>query len=104
VVTWIHLTKDWYSHCVRLEHNSSRSRDIKISNIDDLTDTLKDVDHSKRHIVFLDGYTSAGSKHIDVQQACYNWVGLNRKNRRLVVVCSIYVGSLLKKTSRRLRK
>ncbi|EGF80872.1 hypothetical protein BATDEDRAFT_24341 [Batrachochytrium dendrobatidis JAM81] len=89
VVTWIHLYIDCYPVCVRLEGNSKKSQEIYDSNIDKLFDILHKVDESKQHIVFIDGYTSNGQKHIDVQQACYSWLEEDREKRRLVVVCSM---------------
>ena len=47
------------------------------------------MDESKQHIVFIDGYTLKGDKHIDVQKACYSWLKKDREKRRLVVVCSM---------------
>ncbi|EGF80874.1 hypothetical protein BATDEDRAFT_24349 [Batrachochytrium dendrobatidis JAM81] len=78
---------DCYPVCVRLEGDSKKSQEIYDSNIDKLFDILHKVDESKQHIVFIDGYTSNGQKHIDVQQACYSWLEKDRKKRRLVVVC-----------------
>ncbi|KAK5665313.1 hypothetical protein QVD99_008145 [Batrachochytrium dendrobatidis] len=89
VVTWIHLYIDCYPVCVRLEGDSKKSQEIYDSNIDKLFDILHKVDESKQHIVFIDGYTSNGQKHIDVQQACYSWLEEDREKRRLVVVCSM---------------
>ena len=89
VVTWIHLGRDNYPVCVRLEGDSKKSREIRESKIDLLCDILEEVDESKQHIVFIDGYTRNGPKHIDVQQACYSWLKEDREKRRLVVVCSM---------------
>ncbi|OAJ44884.1 hypothetical protein BDEG_28068 [Batrachochytrium dendrobatidis JEL423] len=89
VVTWIHLYIDCYPVCVRLEGDSKKSQEIYDSNIDKLFDILHKVDESKQHIVFIDGYTSNGQKHIYVQQACYSWLEEDREKRRLVVVCSM---------------
>ncbi|OAJ40780.1 hypothetical protein BDEG_24481 [Batrachochytrium dendrobatidis JEL423] len=89
VVTWIHLYIDCYPVCVRLEGDSKKSQEIYDSNIDKLFDILHKVDESKQHIVFIDGYTSNGQKHIDVQQACYSWLEEDREKGRLVVVCSM---------------
>ncbi|KAJ8327856.1 hypothetical protein O5D80_003253 [Batrachochytrium dendrobatidis] len=83
VVTWIHLYIDCYPVCVRLEGDSKKSQEIYDSNIDKLFDILHKVDESKQHIVFIDGYTSNGQKHIDVQQACYSWLEEDREKRRL---------------------
>jgi DNA polymerase III delta prime subunit len=88
VVTWIHLG-DYYPVCVRLEGDSKKSRKIYDSNIEELFDILEEVDESKQHIVFIDGYTLNGDKHIDVQKACYSWLQEDREKRRLVVVCSM---------------
>ncbi|KAJ8328654.1 hypothetical protein O5D80_002643 [Batrachochytrium dendrobatidis] len=74
---------DRYPVCVRLEGDSKKSQEIYDSNIDKLFDILHKVDESKQHIVFIDGYTSNGQKHIDVQQACYSWLEEDREKRRL---------------------
>jgi KaiC/GvpD/RAD55 family RecA-like ATPase len=89
IVTWIHLDRADYPVCVRLEGDSKKSREIYDSNIDDLFDILEEVDESKQHIVFIDGYTLNGDKHIDVQKACYSWLKKDREKRRLVIVCSM---------------
>ena len=89
IVTWIHLQRARYPLCVRLEGDLKKSREIYDSNIDELFDILEEVDESKQHIVFLDGYTLNGYKHIDVQMACYSWLEKDREKRRLVVVCSM---------------
>ncbi|EGF78076.1 hypothetical protein BATDEDRAFT_26764 [Batrachochytrium dendrobatidis JAM81] len=68
VVTWIHLYIDRYPVCVRLESDSKKSQEIYDSNIDKLFDILHKVDESKQHIVFIDGYTSNGQKHIDEEE------------------------------------
>jgi hypothetical protein len=72
-----------------LEGDSKKSREIYDSNIDELFDILEEVHKSKQHIVFIDGYTLNGDKHIDVQKACYSWLKKDREKRRLVVVCSM---------------
>jgi hypothetical protein len=89
VVTWIHLSRAYYPVCVRLEGDFKKSQEIYDSNIDKLFDILEEVDRSKQHIVFIDGYTLNGDKHIDVQKACYSWLKKDREKRRLVVVCSM---------------
>jgi hypothetical protein len=89
VITWIHLDRADYPVCVRLEGDSKKSREIYDSNIEELFDILEEVDKSKQHIVFIDGYTLNGRKHIDVQQACYSWLKKDREKRRLVLVCSM---------------
>jgi adenylate kinase family enzyme len=89
VVTWIRLRRRDYPQCLRLEKDCDKSMEIHDSNIDELFDILGEVDGSKQHIVFLDGYTSKGRKHSDVQQACYSWLEKDPKKRRLVVVCSM---------------
>ena len=89
IITWIHLDRADYPVCVRLEGDSKKSREIYDINIDELFDILEEVDESKQHIVFIDGYTLNGDKHIDIQKACYSWLKKDREKRRLVVVCSM---------------
>jgi hypothetical protein len=72
-----------------LENDSKKSRVIHDSNIHELLNILDEVDESRQHIVFIDGYTLNGQKHIDVQQACYSWLETDQVKRRLVVVCSM---------------
>jgi hypothetical protein len=40
----------------------------------ELEDLLCEVSDSKNHIVFVDGYTLTGIKHIDVLMACHSWL------------------------------
>ena len=89
VITWIHLDKLLCPVCVRLEDESKKSRKISGSNIDELNDILKEVDKSKQHIVFIDGFTLTGRKHSNIYQACFEWLEEERQKRRLVVVCSM---------------
>lgn len=102
VVTWIHLSRDEYPVCVRLEGDSKKSRVIEHTSIDELVDILKEVDESKQHFVFIDGYTFEGHKHLQVQQACYSWLNKERVKRSLVVVCAMsYASSWRHKKGRR---
>jgi hypothetical protein len=80
-VTWIHLDRSKYPVCVRLEGDSKKSREIHDSNIRELFEILDEVDTSKQHIVFIDGYTLNGDKHIDVQKACYSWLDKDREKK-----------------------
>jgi DNA polymerase III delta prime subunit len=91
IVTWIHLEREDYPVCVRLEDDLKKSKEIHDNNINELLDILddEDVSGSKKHIVFIDGYALNGDKHIDIQKACYSWLKKNRESRRLVVVCSM---------------
>jgi hypothetical protein len=50
---------------------------------------LNEVNESKQHIVFIDGYALNGRKHDDILYDCYNWLENNLEKRRLVVVCSM---------------
>ena len=87
-VTWIHLSRRRYPVCMRLDGLSRKSREIKYTDIDELNDTLNEVEETKNHIVFIDGFTLS-EKHIDFQMACYSWLGADKKRRRLVVVCAM---------------
>jgi DNA polymerase III delta prime subunit len=89
VISWIHLDRNRFPVYVRLEGDSKKSREIYDANIDELYEILKEIDSSKKHIVFIDGYALNGRKHIDVQQVCYFWLNKDREKRRLVVVCSM---------------
>ena len=86
-VTWIHLSRAFTPMCVRLQGSLKKSREIE--NIEDLKLILNDVDASKTHLVFLDGYTTKGPRHIEFLMACNSWLIFNSKVRRLVVVCSM---------------
>jgi DNA polymerase III delta prime subunit len=91
IVTWIHLSRMDFPVCVRYERGTKKSRkiDLKDPMLPDLDDVLFDVGDSTQHIVFVDGYTLTGNRHIDIQQTCYSWLKKDKVNRRLVVVCSM---------------
>ncbi|KAI9908456.1 hypothetical protein PsorP6_003125 [Peronosclerospora sorghi] len=71
VVTWISLKSDIAPVCVRLE----KGRELHL--------ILDGVDDTKKHILFLDGFTlnKFGEKIL-----CREWLKKNRTNRRLVVL------------------
>jgi hypothetical protein len=54
---------------VHFEGDSKKSRMIYDANVFELSEILEEVDSSKHHILFLDGYVLNGPKHIDVQHA-----------------------------------
>ena len=89
VVTWVHLEENDYPSCVRWEGGFMKSCEIYKSNVYELDEILEEVDCLKQHIVFLDGYTENGIKHIDVQHACCCWFERDRVKRRLVVIGSM---------------
>jgi hypothetical protein len=89
VVTWIHLSRVSVPLCVRLEGDLKRSCKIKDFYIQELFEILNEVDNSKQHIVFIDGYALNGDNHNNVQKICNLWLENNLAKRRLVVVCSM---------------
>ena len=89
VVTWIHLQRENLPLCVRLENGSKKARQIQPTDSDSITDILAEVDESKQHIVFLDGYVLNGENHVHIKQECFAWRNLNREKRRMVVVSSM---------------
>jgi hypothetical protein len=89
VVTWIHLDRDDLPVCVRLEGEIKKARKIYRRSSDEIFDILDEVDESMQQIVFLDGYTLNGPKHINFLQTCYLWLKNDTAKRRLVVVCSM---------------
>ena len=55
--------------------------------IEELFEILNEVDNSKQHIVFIDGYVLNGDNHNSVQKICKFWLVNNLEKRRMVVVC-----------------
>ncbi len=91
IVTWIHLSLSRFPVCVRLDGHLKKSTVISNVKYDELKDLLEEIDHSKKHIVFVDGYVSDGHKHIAIQICCNSWLIKDRVNRRLVTVSSEYL-------------
>lgn len=89
VISWIHLYRCRFPEYVRLEGNSKKSRLLCDSNIDEVYNYLQEIDSSKKHIVFLDGFALSGRKHNHFQQICYRWLEEDREKRRLAIVCSM---------------
>ena len=88
-VTWIHLSRFKFPVIVRFGNGEKKALEIVDTNIERIREILYEIKESKRHIVFVDGYTLNGPKHIEIQMTCYSWLEENRENKRLVIVCSM---------------
>ena len=78
-----------FHKCVRFENGWKKTKDIESTNIDRIREILNEVDESRNHIVFLDGYVFDGNMHIDVLMTCNYWISESREKRRLVLNCSM---------------
>ncbi len=65
-ITWFHLNRDQSTTCVRLDHESRRT--CSFVDIVNLKAILSQVNITKKHIVFVDGYVSDFQHHNDVKR------------------------------------
>jgi hypothetical protein len=88
IITWISLSRGRLTVLTRFYGNSIKSCEIGVQNLStDVLDLLNEVDDSKQHLVFIDGYVLT-DRNDELQQSCNTWL-ISAENRRLVYVSSM---------------